>query len=252
VINTPGITLDVLNTFFISTVQSSFLHNFLPFFCQILPAFTFTSLKKARVSNSNMEEFALKDVHILEKLTHRMQGQVPIAPLLAPEAFSSLYERAYLSVFRYLFGLHGGPQEEVEDLTAETFARAWKARRSFSGDPQTAAIGWLLRIARRLVIDGYRHGRAHVQAGEDGLPEDLPQPGPTPEALLLMGEKYETLWNLLRTLPARQREMLVLRYLLDWRVGQIGGYLEIPENTVSVNLHRALARLQEEWPDGKE
>jgi DNA-directed RNA polymerase specialized sigma24 family protein len=33
------------------------------------------------------------------------------------------------------YGLTGGPLEEVEDLTADTFARAWKARHTFGGDP---------------------------------------------------------------------------------------------------------------------
>lgn len=194
----------------------------------------------------------MKDVHLFDTLTRWMRNDEREAPLLDSEAFSDLYQRTYLSVFRYLFGLHGGPQEEVEDLTAETFTRAWKARRSFTGDPQQAAVGWLLRIARRLVIDRYRRDRARVWPGDDELPGDLPQPGPTPEVLLVMGEQYDTLWQLMQNLPARQREMLVLRYLLDWRVGQIGEYLEMPENTVSVNLRRTLARLQEAWPNGKE
>lgn len=58
----------------------------------------------------------------------------PAAPLAAPSAFRKLYERNRLPVFRYVYGLTGGPQEEAEDLTAETFLRAWKARHDFQGD----------------------------------------------------------------------------------------------------------------------
>ncbi len=46
--------------------------------------------------------------------------------------------------------------------------------------------------------------------------------------------------------------MLVLRYLLSWRVDQIAEYLEIPENTVSVTIHRTLERLQQHWPQPQE
>lgn len=198
-----------------------------------------------------MEEHVLKDASFLQSLTQWIHGKEQDAPLLDPEAFSDLYERDYLSVYRYLYGLHGGPVEDVEDLTAETFMRAWKARRTFRGDLDGSATGWLLRIARRLVIDGYRRGQARVQTTGDP-PDDLPQLGAPPENLLLMGEQYATLWKLLRRLPGQQREILALRYLLDWRVGQIGEYLGMPENTVSVSIRRSLARLQQEWPDEKE
>ncbi|TLN05422.1 sigma-70 family RNA polymerase sigma factor, partial [bacterium] len=36
-----------------------------------------------------------------------------------------------------------------------------------------------------------------------------------------------------------------LRYVLGWRVNQIAVHLNMPENTVSVSLHRALHRLQD-------
>lgn len=193
----------------------------------------------------------MKNASLFQNFSRWFQGVKQDAPLLNPEAFSDFYTQNYLSVYRYLFGLHGGPQEDIEDLTAETFMHAWKARRTFSGDLQNAATGWLLRIARRLVIDNYRRDQARIQPDTE-LPDDLPHLGPTPENLVLIGEQYKTLWKLLQRLPGSQREMLVLRYLLDWRVNQIGEYMEIPENTVSVNIRRALARLQQEWPADKE
>ena len=43
--------------------------------------------------------------------------------------------------------------------------------------------------------------------------------------------------------------MVVLRYLLGWRVKEIAHYLDIPENTVSVTVRRSLARLRAGWPE---
>jgi len=193
----------------------------------------------------------LKETSILNEIAHWFTPKQVNSTLLNSETFDELYARTYLSVFRYLYGLHGGPVEDVEDLTIETYLRAWKSRRSFTGNLDVAATGWLLLIARRLVIDKYRHDRTLIPEADE-LPEDLPQLGPTPEHLLLMSENYQILWLLLQKLPGQQRELLVLRYFLGWRVNQIGEFLKIPENTVSVMIHRGIKHLQTEWPEEME
>lgn len=184
-------------------------------------------------------------------LTRWLRKGKPGTPLANTEVFRQFYEHHYLSVFRYVYGLHGAPIEDVEDLTAETFTRAWKGRRSFDGEPLTTGIGWLLRIAKRLVIDQYRRTQTHIQV-VDEFPEEVPFTAPTPENLVQKGESYQQLWALMNKLPTRQREILVLRYFLDWRVNQIGEYLHIPENTVSVTIRRSLQQLQREWSEEKE
>jgi RNA polymerase sigma-70 factor (ECF subfamily) len=165
-------------------------------------------------------------------------------------SFSAFYERSYLPVFRYLYGLTGGPQEDVEDLTAETFMRAWRARRAFQGD-EDALLGWLMKIARRLFIDDYRHRKARPVMG-DPIPAELPLNEPRPEEVVLAGEQQQMLWRLIRALPDEPREILVLRYLLGWQVKQVATYLDIPENTVSVTIHRTLERLRQRWPQSQE
>jgi RNA polymerase sigma-70 factor, ECF subfamily len=170
--------------------------------------------------------------------------------LSSPASFSVFYEQSHMPVFRYLYGLTGGPQEDVEDLTAETFTRAWRARRTFEGNKE-AALGWLMKIAHRLVIDDFRRRNARpVIEGE--ILENFPAAYPHPEEATMMGEKQDLLWSLLRSLSDEAREMLVLRYLLDWRVNQIATYLEIPVNTVSVNIHRTLDQLRHQWPQSQE
>jgi RNA polymerase sigma-70 factor (ECF subfamily) len=166
--------------------------------------------------------------------------------LNTPASFSAFYERTHLPVFRYLYGLTDGPQEDVEDLTVEAFLRAWRARRTFQGDAD-AALGWLMKIARRLVIDDYRRRKARPVTQGD-IPIEFPAANPQPEEFAETEEEQHLLWSLVRALPDEPREMLVLRYLLGWRVNQIAEYLEIPENTVSVNIHRSLERLRQEWP----
>lgn len=170
-----------------------------------------------------------------------------VAPLDSPEAFGQFYAHTHLTVFRYIYGLYGGPQEDVEDLTAETFMRAWRARGSFEGDDE-AALRWVLQIARHLVID------AHRRWGRHGYPDNiddmaLAAQGNGPEEQTLLNEQRRLLGSLLHTLSDKQREILVLRYILGWRVKRIAAHLDMPPNTVSVTIRRTLNRLRSEWPE---
>ncbi len=168
--------------------------------------------------------------------------RIRTSPLGSPGSFSQLYERARLPVFRYIYGLTGGPQDEVEDLTAETFIRAWKARRRFEGGPE-AAVGWLIRIAKRLVIDDYRRRTVRTTRG---LPADPPAEV-LPEQVAIDAEQRRTLLALLSDLSDGQREILTLRYMLGWRIGEIAAHLGLTQNSVSVTIHRLLAKLREQW-----
>jgi RNA polymerase sigma-70 factor (ECF subfamily) len=159
-----------------------------------------------------------------------------------PADFARLYEQVHLPVFRYLYGLTSGPQQDVEDLAAETFLHAWQARHHFHGD-ERAALGWLLRIARNLVIDRARRNRVR-----ESTPDPLPDPLPGPEDTALVDEEQSALLAALQSLPEETREMVVLRYILGWKVNRIAAHLEIPENTISVSIHRALERLRCDWP----
>src|SRR3989339_571936 len=80
--------------------------------------------------------------------------------LLDAESFSSLFARTQLTIFRFVYGMHGGPIEEVEDITSETFIKAWKGRGKFSGSDHDA-LCWLFTIARHLVIDSHRKKKSH-------------------------------------------------------------------------------------------
>jgi RNA polymerase sigma-70 factor, ECF subfamily len=163
-----------------------------------------------------------------------------------PEVFGQFYEAAHLAVFRYIYALHGGPRQEVEDLTAETFIKAWKARRRFKG-PQKAAISWVMLIARRLVIDSFR--RQKVRGYQiDIEASELLSAEPLPEEHTTQQEQMTTLMNLLGTLPVEKRELMILRYVLGWRVKDIGAHLGLHENTASVQIKRTLQKLRQDWP----
>ena len=189
-----------------------------------------------------------------EKITMRpVQRWLSRAKANSPsdaEMFTRLYEHTHLSVFRYVYGLSGGPQQEAEDLTAETYARAWKNRQRFNGNDQ-AVIGWLLRVAKNLVIDRSRRHKVRDMEEEVNI-EWLVDPRQLPELDVIDREQITILWQLLGSLPENTREILVLRYLLGWQVKQIAKYLGLSENNVSVTIRRTLQKLKQEWPQVQE
>lgn len=195
----------------------------------------------------------MKSEHLIRKLNHFLQDGGKDSPITHSDAFAAFYNETYLSVFRYIYGLTGGPSTEVEDLTAETYMRAWKSREGYRGE-LSLAIGWVLKIARNLVIDTYRRDKNGVPLNAGPLEEDALSAPPEqhPENRLIASEQQVLVLNLLDKLPSEQREILVLRYLLNWKVQQISPYLEIPENTVSVYIRRALEKLRLFWPTEKE
>ena len=163
--------------------------------------------------------------------------------IASPASFRALYELNRLPVFRYVYALTGGSQEDAEDLTAETFLRAWKARHQFQGE-MDSAIGWLIGIAKRLVIDDYRRT---VRATRN-LPTDLNSKS-TPEQTAIQEEQQKLLLRLVADLPDEQREIIILRYLLGWRVNDIARHMGASENKISVSLHRTLSKLREQWTE---
>ena len=173
------------------------------------------------------------------------------APFKDPAAFAQLFEQHHLAVFRFIYGLSGWPLSEVEDVTADTFMRAWKARASFDGS-EHAALGWLLTIARHQVIDAARRKkvrqRGQITKSEDWdefLPADHDE---NPEWIAIRKEQDEILFGLLSLLTTERRELLVLRYILGWQVKRIAAYMDLPENTTSVYLRRAIEQLRHSWP----
>jgi RNA polymerase sigma-70 factor (ECF subfamily) len=75
--------------------------------------------------------------------------------------------------------------------------------------------------------------------------EDIEDSTPDGETILISQELTAQLIKALQLLPENRREMVVLRYVLGWRVNQIAGYLSVPENTISVSIHRSLRQLQD-------
>jgi len=140
--------------------------------------------------------------------------------------------------FRYRVG--DGP--DAEDLTSETFERAWRARHRYRRD-LAAFTTWLFTIARNLAIDHYRGRRAQL-----GLEAAAHLPGGrTPEEIAVERSDFDRLSGLLDRLPERERELIGLKYgagLTNRTIARLNG---LSESNVGTILHRTVETLRAGW-----
>jgi DNA-directed RNA polymerase specialized sigma24 family protein len=121
---------------------------------------------------------------------------------------------------------------EAEDVAAETMVRAmssWSRVRAFS-------VPWVSRVATNLSIDAIRHRPA---VSYRGLPFSL-DGDPTDRVMLV--------WAM-RTLSSRQRQAVVLRYLVGLGEGEVAETMGLSAGTVKTHLARGLAALRTRFGD---
>jgi RNA polymerase sigma-70 factor (ECF subfamily) len=157
------------------------------------------------------------------------------------QGFALLYERRYQLIRGYLRRRVGPHPELVLDLVAETFARALERREQF--DPQRGtAVGWLLGIARHLLLEAVRQGRvADVSRRRLGM-ERIELDGDQLE--LLEREGVSELETSLRGLPPEQREAIERRVLEEEPYALIAARIGCSEQVVRKRVSRGLATLR--------
>lgn len=122
----------------------------------------------------------------------------------------------------------------AEEQLAEAFARAWASWRRVGRHPAPRA--WVVHTALNAGASWWR--RRGRELPWDG--RDVESPGRSAAGL------DGALLTALRRLPARQREVVVLRVFLDLDVETTAAHLGIAEGTVRAHLSRAVAALRAE------
>jgi RNA polymerase sigma factor (sigma-70 family) len=129
---------------------------------------------------------------------------------------------------------------DAEDVAQEAMLRAFRFFRGFHGGDVRA---WLLQIVRNNCYTWLEKNRPMELTTE--FDEELySQSQVTPESLAIAGDNRERLTRALEDLPARFREVLVLRELEGCSYKEIAAITSMPIGTVMSALARARQRLQ--------
>ncbi|MEY9877191.1 RNA polymerase sigma-70 factor (ECF subfamily) [Streptacidiphilus sp. MAP12-33] len=163
------------------------------------------------------------------------------APTPDSAFLAALYARYGRSVLGHVLRLVHGDYQRAEDLTQETFLRAWQHRDALDLD---RAAPWLHTVAHNLTVSAFR--RARARPAEAPLPDDdgagLTDPGGEAE-LDRMLERWQLL-DAMRGLRAEQREVLIEVYYLRRSVQETAEHLGIPPGTVKSRCYYGLRALR--------
>ncbi len=163
-------------------------------------------------------------------------------------AFGQLVELYQDRVYNLALRMCGN-QDDAFDLSQEAFFRAWRGLSGFQFE--SAFSTWLFRLTSNVCLDWLRAKKRRptvslttVDDEDQEVQMELPEPGKSPEELLLAAEDREALAKAMNQLPVEYRQILTLRAIDDLSYTQIAEILKLREGTVKSRLNRARAALR--------
>lgn len=143
-------------------------------------------------------------------------------------------------VFRFAYLKVGDPQA-AQDLAQEALVRAFRSLDRF--DVERPLRPWLLSIVANLSRNELRDRARYTNAVRRWLSEfRLSGRGDRPQEVEV--DDVELLWSVVRRLPARDQEVVYLRYFMELAVDEAAQVMEVAPGTIKSRTHRALSRLR--------
>jgi RNA polymerase sigma-70 factor, ECF subfamily len=160
------------------------------------------------------------------------------------EAWDALFQRYQLPLFAYVHGLTHD-REAGLDIVQEAFVNAVRHIGQLRDDAKFGA--WLFGIARQKCVHHWRRtGRDdRLFDRQEDMPAELPGPEDDAAAWLVRRECEDAFAIALGSLPAAQREVVVLHCLEEFPLEEIAGIAAVPLGTVKSRLHHARRKLRE-------
>lgn len=155
-------------------------------------------------------------------------------------AFAELYDKYIDRVYKHVY-YKVSDRSEAEDITQETFIKAWEA---IGGYKRTGApfAAWLIAIARNLIIDHYR-ARKKLVPLEEGF-EIKNNPDTNPEAIAETNINNTIVRSAILKLKEEKQKVVMMRFIDGFSYTEIAAVLNKTEGAVRVTLCRALNDLK--------
>lgn len=141
-----------------------------------------------------------------------------------------------------------GDRDDASDMTQEAFIKAYGSLSSFRGDSKFSV--WIYRITTNVCLDFLRSKSRKQQVSltvsdddDEDAQLDIPDPKADPEQQLIKKISMQSVEEGLKTLPDKQRQILVMRELGGMSYAEIGAALSLEEGTVKSRIFRARKRL---------
>ena len=178
-------------------------------------------------------------------VTTRTDAELLAAARTDPQAFREFYER-YAVWMRSWFQRQTGSESAALDLTAETFAQAWRGLRRFRDMAEGSGAPWLFGIARNLLRQYHKHNRIETAArARLGMPLDWAgtEDYEAVDERVAARALRPALQHAVSGLPADQRRALELRVVQQLPYEEVAVRLECSINAARLRVSRALRAL---------
>jgi RNA polymerase sigma-70 factor, ECF subfamily len=157
------------------------------------------------------------------------------------EIVSTFSRRIFNLAFRFTSSV-----ESAEDLTQEVFIRIYKSLEQYDAK-QGDLANWLMRLARNLIIDDYRHRQRNPQNTMAEDVEDhafhLKAVGGSMQKEMERREMAKQVQEGIDKLPTDLRTCVILRDIEELSYQEIVDLLKIPEGTVKSRINRGRIEL---------
>lgn len=148
--------------------------------------------------------------------------------------FNELYKTYAPDVYRFAYWLSGS-KFWAEDITSETFIRAWTHYHPIRTETLKA---YLLTIARNYYLGQLRKEKRIIE-----LSEEYPDPNPIPDQKIETRDEIDRVQVFLQTLSEIDRAAFILRVQHELPYAEIARVLKLSVSSAKVKVHRVRKKL---------
>jgi RNA polymerase sigma-70 factor (ECF subfamily) len=161
---------------------------------------------------------------------------------MSAEAFEAVVTMHHAEIFRYLRRVIGRG-DDADDLSQETFLRAYRAYRSLPRDANVRA--WLFSIATNLAKNHFRSETRRRRAYGEVRASTREAVDPAPEAVLVSRETGALVEGIVRRLPLKQRLAFTQRKIHGLDYEAIGRSLGCSAESARAHVFQALRKIRQ-------
>lgn len=173
----------------------------------------------------------------------------PVEHLQSPDdeirnaAFRVLFQKWQMPIYRYLRGMLGN-HADADDAAQESWLQILRAIGQL--DQPEALTGWMFRIAHRKALDALaRRSRTHARSR---ALDEIDHPAAPAWVDLDQGE--QVFFAAVQALPARQRQVFLLRYFEQLPYESIAQITGVGVNSLKTSHHWAIRKLSHHLRQG--
>lgn len=160
-------------------------------------------------------------------------------------SFEQLISENEEKMLNLIYGMTGD-FHLAQDLTQESFLKAFQAKQSFNG--QSKFSTWLYRIAVNTTIDYQRKAQVHKENPAEEIEANSAEQDP--DRKCQKRAMKEILFKAISQLPKQQKEVFILREINGCSTKEVAEILNISNELVKWRLHKARNKLRMSLSDG--